>query len=48
MRTGREELIDHRALSVFVLVDGSIGMLEAFLVWDRRVNEGNVAWRLIA
>ena len=48
MRTGREELIDHRILSVFALIGGGIGMLVAFLVWDRRVNKNNVAWRLMA
>ena len=48
MRAAREELIDHRILSVFALIGGGIGMLVAFLVWDRRVNKNNVAWRLIA
>ena len=48
MRTGREELIDHRILSAFALVGGGVGMLGAFLVWDRRVNKNNVAWRLMA
>lgn len=48
MRTGREELIDHRILSVFALIGGGVGMLVAFLVWDRRVNKNNVAWRLMA
>lgn len=48
MRTGREELIDHRILSVFALIGGGIGMLVAFLVWDRRVNKNNVAWRFMA
>ena len=48
MRTEREELIDHRVLSAFALVGGGVGMLVAFLVWDRRVNKNNVAWRLMA
>lgn len=48
MRTGREELIDHRILSAFALIGGGVGMLGAFLVWDRRVNKNNVAWRLMA
>ena len=48
MRTEREELIDHRVLSVFALIGGGVGMLVAFLVWDRRVNKNNVAWRLMA
>lgn len=48
MRTGREELIDHRILSAFALLGGGVGMLGAFLVWDRRVNKNNVAWRLMA
>lgn len=48
MGAGREELIDHRVLSVFAIIGGGAGMLAAFLVWDRRVNKNNVAWRFIA
>ena len=48
MRTGRDELIDHRPLSAFALVGGGAGMLAAFLVWDRKVNKDNVAWRFMA
>lgn len=48
MRTGRVEFIDHRVLSAFALFGGGVGMLGAFLVWDRRVNKDNVAWRLMA
>lgn len=48
MRTGREELIDHRVLGAFALLGGGVGILGASLVWDRRVNKNNVAWRLMA
>ena len=48
VRTGRDELIDHRLLSAFALVGGGVGMLAAFLVWDRKVNKDNVAWRFMA
>lgn len=48
VRTGRDELIDHRLLSAFAPIGGGAGMLAAFLVWDRRVNKDNVAWRFMA
>lgn len=48
VRTGRDEFIDHRLLSAFALVGGGAGMLAAFLVWDRKVNKDNVAWRFMA
>lgn len=48
MRTGRGELIDHRVLGAFALLGGGVGILGASLVWDRRVNKNNVAWRLMA
>ena len=48
MKTGREELFSHVFLNVFAIVGGAAGMLLSFLVWDRKVNKRNVAWRLIA
>lgn len=47
MRSGCD-LIDHRALSFIGVAGGGLGMLAAFLVWDRRVVKDNVAWRFIA
>lgn len=34
-------------LSLFAVVGGGVGMLVAFLLWDRHVVQGNVAWRYI-
>ena len=48
MKTGREELFSHVFLNVFAVAGGAAGMLLSFLVWDRKVNKRNVAWRLIA
>ena len=42
------ELVDHRLLSLFAVAGGGVGMLLAFLLWDRHVVKDNVAWRLIA
>lgn len=42
------ELVDHRVLSLFAVVGGGMGMLLAFLLWDRRVVKDNVARRFIA
>lgn len=42
------ELVDHRVLSLFAVVGGGMGMLLAFLLWDRHVVKDNVAWRFIA
>ena len=47
MRTGRD-LIDHRLLCLFGVAGGGLGMLAAFLIWDRRVVKDNVAWRFFA
>lgn len=48
VKTGREELFSHIFLSLSAVVGGGVGMLLAFLIWDRRVNKDNVAWRMIA
>lgn len=42
------ELSDYRALSLFAVAGGGVGMLLAFLLWDRHVVKDNVAWRFIA
>ncbi|HJG31327.1 MAG TPA: DUF1294 domain-containing protein [Collinsella ihuae] len=42
------ELEDHHLLSLFAVAGGGVGMLLAFLLWDRRVVKDNVAWRFIA
>lgn len=42
------ELVDHRVLSLFAVAGGGVGMLLAFLLWDRHVVKDNVAWRFIA
>lgn len=42
------ELVDHRVLSLFAVAGGGVGMLPAFLLWDRHVIKDNVAWRFIA
>lgn len=42
------ELVDHRVLSLCAVVGGGVGMLLAFLLWDRHVVKDNVAWRFIA
>lgn len=48
MRMGREGLIDHRIHGAFAFIGGGVGMLGVFLIWGRRVNKNNVAWRLTA
>lgn len=42
------ERVDHRVLSLFAVAGGDVGMLLAFLLWDRHVVKDNVAWRFIA
>ena len=42
------ERVDHRVLSLFAVAGGGVGMLLAFLLWDRHVVKDNVAWRFIA
>lgn len=42
------ELVDHRVLILFAVAGGGVGMLLAFLLWDRHVVKDNVAWRFIA
>ncbi|MGI6231185.1 MAG: DUF1294 domain-containing protein [Tractidigestivibacter sp.] len=46
-RTGKE-LFNHATLGLFAVAGGGVGMLAAFLVWDRKVVKDNVAWRFIA
>lgn len=41
------ELVDHRVLSLFAVAGGGVGMLLAFLLWDRYVVKYNVAWRFV-
>ncbi|WP_219722284.1 DUF1294 domain-containing protein [Enorma phocaeensis] len=41
------EFVDHRVLSLFA-VAGGVGMLLAFLLWDRHAIKDNVAWRFVA
>lgn len=42
------ELCDHRILSLFSVAGGGVGMLLAFVIWDRRIVKNNIAWRIIA
>ena len=48
VKTGRDQLIDHTVLALFGLAGGCVGMLAAFLLWDRKVVKDNVAWRFEA
>ena len=47
VNTGNE-LMNHAVMCLFAVAGGPIGMLVAFLVWDRHVKKANVAWRFVA
>ena len=46
--TGNDGLIHPNVLNLFGVAGGGLGMLAAFLVWDRKVVKDNVAWRFIS
>ena len=42
------EIMNHGLMCIFAVIGGPLGMLLAFLVWDRKVRKANVAWRFVA
>lgn len=43
-----EGVFDGRLLTLFALFGGGVGMMAAFLAWDRKVVKANIAWRFEA